>query len=139
MDRVNVYADQPGGQRKMVGHFDRDRSTVFGDKVDRDSTVVLVLTATRRWVLQEGDVHRYVLEQDAHRWLVGHGYSPGEAREIVSGDTFEEVNAGRPAIGPKISISLPSETLEAVNKAARVEQKPRSAYLRDLIIDAHSQ
>lgn len=153
MTRINVYEtvdldDHLTGQRRLAGHFDRDKATAFyedtrWDGEDNISVVTgsewdherLYRTARGRWVLHTwtqrapfSETYEYIIDSAARDWLLRNELD-GDVEEYF-GEIEEEVGPGRPGIGKPVLVRLGDELITKADERAAADDISRAELIR---------
>jgi len=157
MQRINVTArDEVTGELDVIGWFDRDRATSWGEGTRWDGSnnvslatgvysdhEELLRTAQGRWVIHSWsqwvsapDSWRYIDADTARQWLIANEHPAATIVEAGLGDVPDESGpnlGGRPAIGGLVSLALGDELLARLTAEATERRTTRAALVRDLL------
>jgi len=161
MQRINVTArDEVTGELDVIGWFDRDRATSWGEGTRWDGSnnvslatgvysdhEELLRTAQGRWVIHSWsqwvnipDSWRYIPADAARQWLIANQHSAATiVVEAGLGDIPDESGpnlGGRPAIGGLVSLALGDDLLRRLDAEGDRRGVKRAALVRDLLAAA---
>lgn len=157
MARVIVIEPLAG---QTAGWFDPDSATGYddGDRWDGHNNVgaasgsqwtseTLYRTAGGRWVLNRDasrcdggpDTYEYVTDEQARDWLMR---TRTQANEDAIAEHFpgtpQEVQYGRPEVGPQVVVRMPETLRDRVDAAAAAHGVSRASWIRAAVESALS-
>lgn len=146
---------------KIIGWFDDEKAEIFTsarvwngqNRVNAASGVegveqYLYRTAQGRWVIARdetrtqingrvgGTTYRYADDDEAREWMIRAEVDDAEIERFFA--MPEEVQIGRPDVGPQVVVRMPVELRDKVDEVAAAAGVTRAAWIRTLVEGALS-
>jgi hypothetical protein len=115
--------EKHGRRWVVIGSFDADKARTWHGRPGG----ALYRTSRRRWVQERRGLCQYVDDEAAAEWLTRNGFTEDAA------GVLNPRPAGRPSIGPLVSVRLPEALVDELDELAGEDKKKRADVIRELL------